>query len=481
LLEALPASPQSIHRYDPPPINPQGRGLFLDMGLGKTAIVLSALYDLLTEGDPTLPQHPLVIGPKRVIENTWPQEIEKWSPLSSLTYQVIAGTPQERKQAVATPAHIHLVSRDNIEWLTHAADPWPFDLIVIDELTSFKNPSSKRFKALRRILPLISTVWGLTGTPIPNGFEDLWAQIYLLDRGASLGHSVTNYRATYFDASPYTPFPSYKLKPTSEVVITNKIKPFTLSLASGDANVLLPEYNEVHIDIPPTPEIRRAYDTLRRDMALDIPGDDGNKITLMARHQAALTSKLLQFSSGRVYTYRDPDRPTAPPIVEAPHIHELKLQHLDRILDDAADLEEQVLIFYQFKHELEALLHRYPKARTFTGDTLKDAITIDSWSRRNGQCPILVVHPASAGHGLNLQNGGHIAVWTTPTYDLELWQQANKRLHRPGQLHTVTTYILTLQGCLDSTVYSTVLQQKASLQQTLLDELRPEWYNPEQE
>jgi hypothetical protein len=437
------------------------------MGLGKTAATLSALRTLLTEDPKT--QNILIIGPKRVVEHTWPEELRKWDCFKDLRYAVIAGDARQRsEQASREDVHIHLVSRDNIRWLIYNWLPatmggvryWPWDTVVIDEMTSFKSHDSKRFKFLKSVRPYMSRVIGLTGTPAPNGMIDLWAPLYLLDKGERLGRTVTSFRQAYFTQNPYVPFPQYELKPGAQDVITSKIKDICLSMETEDY-IKLPPINFIETKTQLDAKQRKMYDDFKKDMVININGGPSTyKIeeTISAQTAAACANKLLQFTSGTVYNELHVPK----------FIHENKMDALKELVQSAReDAQSNVIVYYAFRHERTAILEAIPDAVAID-DPKQNAI--ERWNK--GQIPVLVCHPASAGHGLNLQHGGNVVIWYNTTYDLELWQQANKRLHRIGQERPVTVYVITTENCIDSEIYNVVLQQKSKLQEALVNDLK---------
>jgi SNF2 family DNA or RNA helicase len=416
------------------------------MGLGKTAVVLSALTHII--GDEPRTPSILIVAPKRVAEDTWPGELRKWDNFCSLSYSLIAGTASRRGLAARTPADLHIVSRDNLDWLLTTIE-LQYDVIVIDELSSFKNPSSKRFKALKKYLTLnpSTRVIGMTGTPVPNGLIDLWSQIYLLDRGQRLGKTMTAYKDNYFSMSLYGGFPQYDLRPGAERTITDKVSDICMSMSQKDY-LELPPVNALQRLITPPEAISILYKELRREMALSIENEP-----ITAVNAAALANKLLQFNGGSIYNEEGEDV----------HIHDLKLDALEDLIEEANG--EPVLVYYTFKSEARRIKERFKYAVD-----IKDKGAIEKWN--TGRLRLLMGHPASAGHGLNLQAGGRIMVWFNMTYDLELYQQANKRLHRMGQSKPVMIYhILTADG-IDSHIYNNVLSGKAKLSDTVVNMLK---------
>jgi SNF2 family DNA or RNA helicase len=416
------------------------------MGLGKTAVTLKAIQHLLTET--AAYSSCLIVGPKRVIEQTWPDELRKWDDFSALTFSVITGTQAQRLKAAKTLSHIHLISRDNLAWLIESG-LFDYDLVILDELSSFKNPSSIRFKRLKSKLHATKKVIGLTGTPVANGMEGLWSQIYCLDSGARLFRTITPFRENFFTKDTWSTFPSFKLRPGAYNAILAQISDICLSMKQEDY-LSLPDMIPIEHALPVPAPLRTQYDQFKRDQVLQLTDTPE---TLTAMTAGALANKLLQFCGGRVYN--EDHVPVT--------LHQMKLDALQDLIEQANG--QPVLIYYSFLHERDAILKLYPTAKLIT-----DPGVIDDWNK--GQIPILLAHPASAGHGLNLQEGGHIIIWYNLTYDLELYQQANKRLHRMGQQHPVLIHHITCKGLLDSTILNHVLKEKSSLQSALMTDLR---------
>lgn len=423
-------------------------GLFLDMGMGKTLITLVALKKHLYEEFNV--NKVLIIAPKETAKNTWTNEIAAWKSFACLKSVKVMGTTKERLTALNTKADIYITNRDQVTWLAeHYKNAWPFDCVVIDELSSFKSSKSNRFKALKRVRSKINYIIGLTGTPAPNSLIDLWAQVYLLDMGNSLGRTITSYRDIYFTpgrrngAIVY----DYKLLPDSEFKIYAKLEPLCISMKAEDY-LELPERIEKDIKIKLDPSILDQYKTLERDYLL--PFADGD---IDAVNAATLFGKLHQLASGAVYTEEHTVK----------IFHSAKLDALEAILEKVGD--ESVLVFYYYKHELERLMAKYPDAIN-----VKAPGAIDAWNA--GKAKILLAHPASAGHGLNLQRGGRICVWLTLPTSLELYQQANKRLHRLGQTKPVLIYTILAEGTCDIRVKDVLLASKERTQAALLDALK---------
>ena len=420
-------------------------GLFLDMGLGKTVITLTAIKELIED---FAIWKVLVIAPKRVAEDTWSREHEKWDHLSGLRISKVLGTPAQRMRALKAKADIYVIGRDNVKWLVELmGKSWPFDMVVIDELSSFKNPSAQRFKALRKVIPASDRVVGLTGTPSPNGLMDLWAEIYLLDRGERLGTTISAYREKYFRAGARNGYIVYKWEPYSysQKEIERKISDICMSMSAEDY-LELPERMDNEIKIRLSPKEMKQYDQMEREQLLRI--DDEAVVALNA---AAVMNKLLQMANGSVYADGG----------DVVRIHEKKLDALEEIIDTTG---EPVLVFYSFRHDLEAIKKRIPDARE-----LESSEDIARWNR--GEIPVLLCHPASVGYGLNLQDGGHVIVWYGLTWSLELYQQANARLYRQGQQKAVIIHHLIAEGTVDEQVMR-ALQHKDTSQSALLAALK---------
>lgn len=411
--------------------------LFLECGLGKTAITLKAL--------PDLPKPALVIAPKRVIDNTWPTEIAMWYPEAKVV--PIIGTPQQRVMKAMwdkAPVDIHLINFELVTWLIENAN-WRWKTVIIDESTRVKNHSSKLFKALRKVAGHWQHLVELTGTPSPNGLTDLWAQLYLIDKGERLGKTVTAFRDRWFTHNQYT-F-SYKPLPHSQVEIEGLVSDVCLSMTAEDY-LDLPEMivDEIRVDLPPL--VRKNYEQLKKTMVAEIEGEE-----ITAISAAALVNKLLQLTSGCVY---DMDG-------EVVKSHDTKVDVVEDIVNSVGG--EPVVIAYQFKHELAQLRQRFPQ-----GKEVRDAKNVVlRWNA--GDLPILFLHPASAGHGLNIQYGGRHLIWTTPTWNLEWWIQTNKRLHRNGQTKPVMIYQIITNKSIDERVVQT-MGGKNAVQQAFMEAMK---------
>lgn len=425
-------------------------GLFLDMGLGKTVSTLTALSILQYE---TMEVNKvLVIAPKRVAEDTWTNEVAKWDHLKHLRIVPVLGSERSRKEALRTKADIYVINRENVAWLVaQYQNAFPFDTIVIDELSSFKSPKSQRFKALRLVRPRVSRVIGLTGTPAPNGLIDLWSQLYLLDRGERLGKTVTEYRSTYFvpgRSNGHVVF-DYKAKKGSEDAIHNQISDICISMKAVD-HLTLPECIHKEVRVKLTPEQKKRYEEFEKEQVLQLI--EGEEIS--AINAAALSNKLQQFANGAIY---DEDS-----IYH--EIHTAKLEALEEIIEEAQG--SNILLFYNFKHDAERIEKRFKKLHT---ERIKGSEDIRRWNE--GKIPLYIAHPASAGHGLNLQQGGDIIVWFGPTWSLELYQQANARLHRQGRTRPVCIVQIVSEGTIDEEI-TKAIGKKEGVQESLLQAVK---------
>ena len=415
--------------------------------IGKTVTTLTAIRDLDWDIGRVL-----VIAPKRPALDTWPEELEKWDHLKGMSYAVAVGSATERERAIRKKAFITIINRENVAWLVdrfRVRDRWPYDCVVIDELSSFKNSKSKRFRALKKMRPYIRRVIGLTGTPAANGYMDLWAEAYILDGGRALGKTLTGYRDQYFTPGRRNGMVIYDwdLRPGAKEKILQRLDPISVSM-KAETYLQLPPFQTITKKVALSAKAWTYYQRMERDLLLSIDGQ-----TIDAVNAAALTTKLLQLSSGAVYT------DTGEPVV----LHEEKMEALDQIIEEAP--EENVLVFYGYRHERERLLERYPQAVD-----IREPGAIAAW--KAGKIPILLAHPASAGHGLNLQSGGRVSVWYTLPTSLELYQQACKRLHRQGQEKPVLNYVLLGKDTYDETVFFQILQKKEREQNAILKALK---------
>lgn len=426
-------------------------GLFLEMGLGKTVSTLTAveklMYDYLEISSV------LVIAPKRVAETVWEEEAQNWEHLKHLTFSKIVGTEKKRIEALHKKADIHIVSRDNIAWLcTVCASSLPFDMVVIDELSSFKNHQSQRFKALRLARPWIKRVVGLTGTPAPNGLIDLWPQIYLMDRGERLGKTITQFRARYFTpgkSNGYVVY-NYNLQGGAEQAIRDKISDICISMQAGDY-LQMPMLTSNIVKLKMPKEITASYKQFEKDNILKLVNSD-TEIT--ALNAAGLSNKLLQFANGAIY---DEDKNVYP-------IHDIKLDALDELIEEACG--KPVLVAWTYQFDRDRILERFKKLKP---RQLKTAQDIKDWNE--GKIQLMLAHPASAGHGLNLQAGGNIIVWFGLTWSLELYQQFNARLYRQGQKRGVVIHHLVMQDTHDEDVMK-ALRSKDKVQLSLMNSIK---------
>ena len=422
--------------------------VLLDMGLGKTSITLTAMMDLLFDSFEA--HRVLVIAPLRVARDTWPTEIEKWQHLQLLTYSVVVGTEAERKAALSRSADLYIINRENVQWLVEQSGfRFDFDTVVIDELSSFKNHQSKRFKALMQVRPRIKRIVGLTGTPASNGLMDLWAEFKLLDMGKRLGRFIGVYRNTYFmpDKRNGQIIYSYRLLPGADEQIYKQISDITISMKAGD-HLKMPELVTNNYTVELSDSERERYVELKQTLVLQLPETD-----VSVANAAALSGKLLQMANGAIY---DEDKNQI-------HIHDRKLDALEDLIEGANG--KPVLVAYWFKHDLERIKQR------FTVREIKTAADIRDWNA--GKIPVAMIHPASAGHGLNLQAGGSTLIWFGLTWSLELYQQTNARLWRQGQKDTVVIHHIIADGTIDNRVLK-ALQSKEKIQSGLIDAVKAE-------
>lgn len=427
-------------------INHPVSAVLLEMGLGKSVISLSAINELMLDYFDV--SRTLVIAPLRVANSTWPDEIKKWDHLKHLNYSVVIGSEKERLDALGKPAHIYLINRENVDWLiTKSGIPWKFDMVVIDELSSFKSYQAKRFKSLIKVRPKLKRIVGLTGTPSSNGLMDLWAEFRLLDMGERLGRYITYYRQNFFvpDKRNQQMIFSYKPKDGAEKKIYSLISDITISMKSKDF-LKMPEcvMNEVIVTL--SDKEQKLYDSLKQDMVLSLEENEIDAI-----NAAALSNKLLQMSNGAVY---NDDK-------ESLHIHDRKLDALEDLIEGTNG--KPVLVAYWFKHDLEKIKDRFDVRE------IKSAKDISYWNE--GKLPVALIHPASAGHGLNLQAGGSTLIWFGLTWSLELYQQTNARLYRQGQDSTVVIHHILTKGTIDEDVMK-ALKAKEKIQDALIDSVK---------
>lgn len=421
-------------------------GLLLDMGMGKTVVTLTAIDELFDRFDV---EKVLVIAPLRVAEDTWSKECEKWHHLKHLRIAKVLGTEKTRLAVLQSKADIFITNRENVVWLVSLyGKAWPFDMVVIDELSSFKSPKAKRFKALRKVRPLIKRIVGLTGTPAPNGLLDLWPQIYLLDRGKRLGKTLGGYRERYFepDKRNREVIFSYRLKPEAEDAIYKKLSDICVSMKAQDY-LQMPARINNFVRVEMAPDEKTLYKQLEKDMLLPFAGGD-----IDAANAAVLSNKLLQMANGAVYDEFGSVR----------QIHRRKIDALEDLWEGANG--KPILVFYAYKHDKERL-----KAFFKTARDLNTSQDITDWNA--GKVPVALAHPASAGHGLNLQAGGHIIIWFGIPWSLELYQQANGRLYRQGQNQAVIIHHIVTAGTIDEDVIK-ALDRKDTGQAALLEAVK---------
>ena len=431
-------------------IQRQACALFWGMGTGKTVTTLTAvdllLHDLLEDGPV------LVIAPKRVAENTWSKETAKWEHLNHLRISRVMGTAKQRRDALLTKADVYVINRENVVWLVDLLGPrWPFRIVVIDELSSFKSAQAKRWKALRKVRGRIRRLIGLTGTPRPNGLEDLWPEIYLLDQGERLGKTLGAFRARFLIPEKMNGHIVYSYRPKdgAEAEVYERLSDCCMSIRKEDVLSLPGQiYDDIVLETPPN--VLKQYKQFERDKVLECLDEEGD---IVAGTEAALTNKLLQFANGAIY---DMDGGVH-------HIHDVKLDALEELVEEAGG--DPVLVLYAYKHDADRIRER------ITCRALDTEADIDAWNR--GEIPVALAHPASICHGLNLQEGGHITIWFGLSWSLELYEQANERLNRPGQKNVCRVYHLIMKGTHDERVLKS-LQRKEKGQSAAIEALRLE-------
>ena len=420
--------------------------VLLEMGLGKSVMTQTAIYELMLNRFEV--QKVLVIAPLRVARDTWPAEIEKWEHLAGLTYSVAIGTEAERLAALRRPAHLYLINRENVDWLiTKSGIPFDFDMVVIDELSSFKSHAAKRFKSLLKVRPTVKRMVGLTGTPSSNGLMDLWAEFRILDMGQRLGRYITHYRNNFFvpDKRNQQMIFSYKPRAGAEDAIYRLISDITISMKSADF-LKMPEciINEVPVAL--SEKEWSVYQALKEDMVVDLKDEE-----IDAVNAAVLSGKLLQMANGAVYNEEK----------DIIHIHDRKLDALEDLIEGANG--KPVLVAYWYNHDLQRIKERFSVREIKTSQDIKD------WN--NGDIPVAVIHPASAGHGLNIQFGGSTIIWFGLTWSLELYQQTNARLWRQGQKSTVVIHHIIAKDTIDEDVMK-ALRKKEKIQSALIDSVK---------
>lgn len=429
--------------------------LFLDMGLGKTVVTLTRIKELI---DACVIRRALVIAPKRVAESTWSTEAQKWDHLKDLRISVVVGEAKHRRAMLKKDADIYVINRENVQWLVEGLEGrWPFHCTVIDELSSFKTRSALRWRYLKRVIGTSDYVIGLTGTPAPNGYEDLWAEMYLIDQGAALGKTLGAYRDKYFNPGRRNGHVVFEwvLKPGAKAAVDAKLKPMCLSMSKEDWLELPPLMTNI-INVRMDKTERKVYDQMLKDSVLPIL--DGKLSTLdemdsavVGSTAAVLSNKLLQMANGAVYDEKG----------EVFQIHDHKIEALRELSESNGD---NLMVFYEYKHDLEKIEKNFPDARKLEGPQ-----DIEDWNA--GKIKMLLCHPASAAYGINLQDGGHTVVWYGLPWSLELHTQANARLHRQGQEHPVIVHYIICENTLDERVFK-VLQNKDAVQRGLLNALK---------
>lgn len=420
--------------------------LFLDMGLGKTSITLTAVNELLFDSFEV--RNVLVIAPLRVAKNTWCDEIKKWDHLRNIKYSIVVGTEKERIFALNKKADIYIINRENVDWLVNKSGyKFDFDMIVIDELSSFKNHQSKRFKSLMKIRPKVKRIVGLTGTPSSNGLMDLFAEFKVLDLGERLGYFIGQYRNTYFrpDKTNGAIVYSYKPLPNAEDSIYEKISDITVSMKASEY-LKMPELVISNYKVEMSDNEKKQYDEMKKNLICEIK--DGE---ITVSNAGSLSNKLSQFANGAVY---DDEQN----IVE---IHSRKLDALEDIIESMNG--KPLLVAYWYKHDLQRIKKRFDVREIKTGKDIAD------WNK--GKIPVALIHPASAGHGLNLQQGGSTLVWFGLTWSLELYQQTNGRLYRQGQKNTVVIQHIVTKGSIDEQILK-ALERKNKTQEDLIEAVK---------
>ena len=425
--------------------------LLLDMGLGKTIITLTAIVEMMLESSEI--RKVLVVAPLRVARTVWPKEKDLWDHTSLLRMSVLTGTAKQRAVALNESADVYVINRENVKWLVDHLEQngrsWPFDMLVIDELSSFKNHMSQRWRALWKVRPRIRRIVGLTGTPTGNGLLDLWAETTLIDRGRRFG-SFSRFRDTWFHPASVDPWTgmiySYAPNPGAEKAIYRKLRDLSVSMRAGD-HLVMPECLSVTHEVEMDPGEQKIYDAMKEGLLVEV-GED----ILTAKSAASLTGKLLQMANGAVYSDEG----------ETILLHDRKLEALEDLLEQANG--QNVLIAYWYRHDHDRIRERLKKAGYHPRD-LKTDQDITDWN--DGKIPVALISPASAGHGLNIQRGGHILIWFSLVWSLELYAQTNARLWRQGQKEVVTIHHIVTRGTVDEAVFS-ALKRKDTTQQNLI-------------
>ena len=428
--------------------------ILLDMGMGKSSITLTAIEDLMHDSFEV--SKVLIIAPLRVAKHTWSGEIEKWEHLKRLCYSIVVGTAAQRKKALKADADIYIINRENVPWLIEQSGvPFDFDMVVIDELSSFKNWQSKRFRSLMKVRPMVKRIVGLTGTPSSNGLMDLFAEYKVLDLGKRLGRFIGQYRLNYFkpDRVNGPIVYSYKLLPGAEQQIYEKIDDITVSMRATDY-LEMPELISTEYPVYLDASELETYEEMKKDLVLNLPGGE-----ITAANAASLSGKLCQMANGAVYTDEDS-------YIE---FHDKKLDALEDIIEAAGAGSQTLMVAYWYKHDLIRIEERLNKLGVQYQKLDSDA-SIEKWNK--GELPVALIHPASAGHGLNLQSGGSTIVWFGITWSLELYQQTNARLYRQGQKNSTVKIIhLISKGTIDEKIMK-ALSEKDNTQAALIEAVK---------
>jgi SNF2 family DNA or RNA helicase len=427
--------------------------LILEMGLGKTVISLTAIEDLMYDSFEV--NKTLVIAPLRVARDVWPQEKDLWSHTRHLRMSVMIGSCQERVRALKTDADVYVINRENIRWLVDYLErhhtPWPFDCVVVDEISSFKNYKSQRYKALRKARPFIKRIWGLTGTPASNGLLDLFGEVAIIDQGKRLGRFIGRYREAYFRPGSQNPYTgvvyNYVPLPGAEDAIYKKIGDISVSMKAKDFLPDLPKCLTANHTVEMSPDEKDLYEELKKELVLTI---DGKEVD--AANAAVLSGRLLEMANGAVYNENH----------EVIRIHNKKLEMLGDLIEEAVG--QNVLIAYWYQHDRSEIIE-YLKEKGYTVRDLKSSEDVADWNA--GKIPIALISPASAGHGLNLQHGGHILIWFSLCWSLEMRQQTDARLNRQGQTEVVTIHNIVTKDTIDEDVLK-ALEDKNSTQENLI-------------
>lgn len=437
--------------------------LFLDCGLGKTVVSLQAIMSLMFDSFEA--GKVLVIAPLRVCTSVWPEELQKWDGLDFLKMSVISGTAKQREMALKEEADIYVINRENVKWLVEYLEkrkaPWPFDMVVIDELSSFKNHQSQRWKALRKVRPYIKRIVGLTGTPASNGLMDLWAETYLIDKGQRFGKFISRFRETYFKEGAMNPYTGvvydYVLRPGADEAIYERISDISVSMKALDY-LDMSEPIVVNHYVNMDKKEKEVYDGFRKDLIVKL-GDD----VIDAANAAVLSGKLMQMANGAIYNDQK----------EVKAIHDHKLQMLGDLIEQANG--QNVLVAYWFKHDRQRIIE-YLTELGYKPRDLKSGVDIADWNA--GKIQVALISPASAGHGLNIQKGGHILVWYSLVWSLEMYQQTNARLWRQGQKEVVTIHHILTRNTVDGEVLR-ALEKKDDTQESLIRAVKAEIYRRE--